>query len=416
MKTKEKISIEEFDGKRFKIRLVEPDNNRKAVITHYLHNIENGSAKYYKKAALKYIKEYCETDITCNDITEAAEMAVLQLRLEVDKPPFPTPENYKFKFIDLFAGIGGFRIAMQQLGGKCVFSSEWDKEAQKTYFSNFGEYPFGDITLENTKKFIPKKFDILCGGFPCQPFSLAGVTKKNSLGKKHGFDDEKQGNLFFHIAEIIETHRPKVFFLENVKNLVSHDKGNTFKVIKETLTNLGYSFHFKVMDGKYYVPQHRERTFMVGFDTKIFKNKEKFDFPILPDNRIYELKDIIDDSVDNKYTLSNHLWNYLFEYAKKHKEKGNGFGYGLFDKNKDTVTRTISARYHKDGAEVLIKQIEKNPRRLTPRECARLQGYPENFVIPNNVSDTQAYRQFGNSVVVPIIQALGKNIIDVIVK
>lgn len=413
---KEQISIDEFDGKRYKIRLIEPDNNRKAVITHYLHNKDNGAAKYFKKDALKFIKEYVDYKEEDQNISLASDAAIQQLLFEVENVPFPTPENHTFKFIDLFAGVGGFRIAMQNLGGKCVFSSEWDKEAQKTYFSNFGEYPFGDITLDETKKYIPKDFDVLCGGFPCQPFSLAGVTKKNSLGKKHGFDDEKQGNLFFHVVDVIENHRPKVFFLENVKNLVSHDKGNTFKVIKETLTNLGYSFHYKVLDGKYYVPQHRERTFMVGFDTKRYKNKEIFNFPEQPNDRIYELKNIIDNAVDKKYTLSDHLWNYLFEYAKKHKEKGNGFGYGLFDKDLDSVTRTISARYHKDGAEVLIKQEEKNPRRLTPRECARLQGYPENFIIPISVSDTQSYRQFGNSVVVPLIQAVGKNIVDVIIK
>jgi len=325
--------------------------------------------------------------------------------------PFLGPDkgDEKFTFIDLFAGIGGFRIALQNLGGRCVFSSEYDKFAQRTYRANFGEIPFGDITAQETKSYIPKKFDLLCGGFPCQPFSIAGVTKKNALGRKHGFEDEKQGNLFFHVAEIIEKHRPKAFFLENVKNLVSHDKGNTFKVIRETLTDLGYSFHTKILDGQNFVPQHRQRTFMIGFDSRIYKFKEEFEFPAMPEKRIRELKDIIDDKVDSRYTLTEHLWNYLFEYAAKHREKGNGFGYGLFDKNKDKITRTISARYYKDGAEVLIKQKNKVPRRLTPRECARLQGYPEKFVIP--VSDTAAYKQFGNSVVVPLIEAIGAKII-----
>lgn len=410
MGSKIKISIEDFDGKKPKKNIAGSSNNKKAIVTHYLHNYDNGISKHYKKEALKHINELLTAEDIITKPTLAAENeAIQQLLFETENIPFPTPKDYSFKFIDLFAGIGGFRIAMQNLGGKCVFSSEWDKNAQVTYFANFGEYPFGDITSDETKKFIPKNFDVICGGFPCQPFSIAGVSKKNALGRKHGFEDEKQGNLFFHIAEIIEKHRPKAFFLENVKNLVSHDKGNTFKVIRETLLDLGYSFHSKVLDGQNFVPQHRERTFMVGFDSKIFGYKENFEFPEMPIKRIYELKDIIENKVDKKYTLSEHLWNYLFEYAKKHKEKGNGFGYGLFDKNKDTVTRTISARYYKDGAEVLINQKNNNPRRLTPRECARLQGYPEKFVIP--VSDTQAYRQFGNSVVVPLIQAIGENII-----
>lgn len=340
------------------------------------------------------------------------EEGIQQLLFEIKaKVPFPGPEagTGKFTFIDLFAGIGGFRMALQNLGGECVFSSEWDKYSKQTYRANFGDIPFGDITSDETKSFIPKKFDILCGGFPCQPFSIAGVSKKNSLGRKHGFDDIKQGNLFFHIAEIIEKHRPKAFFLENVKNLVSHDKGNTFKVIKETLEGLGYSFDRRILDGKYFVPQHRERTIMVGFDKKVFGKDISFDFDkvILPEAK-HKMKDILEKKVNPKYTLSEHLWNYLQNYAKKHKEKGNGFGYGLVDLN--GISRTMSARYHKDGAEILIPQINKVPRRLTPKEAAALLGYPKNFEIP--VSDTQSYRQFGNSVVMPLIQAVGEKIIE----
>jgi DNA (cytosine-5)-methyltransferase 1 len=394
--------------KNWNVAVYGPNNYKAALISHYL---STGNKKLKKPAisfAVELLREILKNDVK-NSLTDQTLHRLIQYSKDV---LFPKPVNPKFTFIDLFAGIGGFRIALQNLQGECVFTSEWDKMAQKTYHTNFGEIPFGDITSENTKRWIPQKFDILCGGFPCQPFSIAGVTKKNALGRKHGFEDEKQGNLFFHIVEIIEKHRPKAFFLENVKNLLSHDKGNTFNIIRESLLDLGYSFHSKILDGQNYVPQHRQRTFMVGFDKKIYKGKESFTFPVTPEKRIYELKDIIEDTVDAKYTLSKHLWNYLFEYAIKHKEKGNGFGYGLFDKNKDKVTRTISARYYKDGAEVLIKQKNKSPRRLTPRECARLQGYPEHFAIP--VSDNQAYKQFGNSVVVPLIQTIGNNIVEIL--
>ena len=398
--------IQVIYDKIWKIAVFGPDNYRAAVISHYLRTKKRKDRKVAIEYASDLLKGYLNGELN----NRVAEEALQYLIRFGDDILFPTPANPKFTFIDLFAGIGGFRIAMQRLQGECVFSSEWDAMAQRTYYANFGEIPFGDITKEETKKWMPNKFDVLCGGFPCQPFSIAGVTKKNALGRKHGFEDEKQGNLFFHIAAIIEKRRPKAFFLENVKNLVSHDHGNTFKVIRETLVDLGYSFHSKVLDGQNFVPQHRQRTFMVGFDSKIYKNKEKFEFPEMPKKRIYELKDIIGEKVDTKYTLTDHLWNYLYEYAAKHKEKGNGFGYGLFDKNKDKVTRTISARYYKDGSEVLIKQRNKNPRRLTPRECAKLQGYPEHFAIP--VSDTAAYKQFGNSVVVPLIEAIGEKIVD----
>ncbi|MBK9533160.1 MAG: DNA (cytosine-5-)-methyltransferase [Chitinophagaceae bacterium] len=307
-------------------------------------------------------------------------------------------------------------MALQNLGGRCVFSSEWDKYSQQTYRANYGDIPFGDITTDETKSYIPKKFDLLCGGFPCQPFSIAGVSKKISLGRKHGFDDAKQGNLFFHIAEIIEKHRPKAFFLENVKNLVSHDKGNTFKIIKDTLVGLDYSFDKRILDGKHFVPQHRERTIMVGFDKKVFGKDISFDFDtvVLPDAN-HKFKNFLSKGkVDPKYTLSEHLWNYLQNYAKKHKEKGNGFGFGLVDLN--GISRTMSARYHKDGSEILIPQKSNNiPRRLTPKEAAAIFGYPDNFKIPLSISDTQAYRQFGNSVVMPLIQAVGKGISEILI-
>ncbi|MCX6317575.1 MAG: DNA (cytosine-5-)-methyltransferase [Bacteroidetes bacterium] len=395
--------IQAAADKIWKISLFGPDNYKSAVISHYLRT----KNKKLKKAAIEYATDFLKGYLNGDLTSKVAEESLQYLLKFDDDVLFPTPANPKFTFIDLFAGIGGFRIAMQRLQGECVFSSEWDKMAQRTYYANFGEIPFGDITKDETKKWIPNRFDVLCGGFPCQPFSIAGVSKKNSLGRKHGFEDEKQGNLFFHIAEIIEKHRPKAFFLENVKNLMSHDKGNTFKVIKETLVSLDYSFHHKVLNGKHFVPQHRERTFMVGFDKRVFKNKESFEFPALPEPT-RKIKDILEPKVETKYTLTDHLWKYLQDYAKKHKEKGNGFGFGLVDKN--GISRTMSARYYKDGSEILIPQNNKNPRRLTIREAARLQGYPEHFEI-NAVSMNQGYKQFGNSVVVPLIEAIGEKLV-----
>jgi DNA (cytosine-5)-methyltransferase 1 len=311
-----------------------------------------------------------------------------------------TNENYQpnaLKFIDLFCGIGGFRIAFEKVGGKCVFSSDYDKFSQQTYEANFGERPHGDIHTVKVAE-IPAH-DVLCGGFPCQPFSIAGVSKKNSLGRLHGFDDAKQGNLFFSIADIIDHHRPAAFVLENVKNLKSHDKGKTFEVIYRTLTEeLGYTVYTKVIDARSVVPQHRERIFLVGF-----REWRDFEFPKFPEEGP-KLGSILESKPDPKYTLTDHLWNYLQNYAAKHKAAGNGFGFGLVT-GTDT-TRTLSARYHKDGSEILIAQKGKNPRRLTPRECARLMGYPESYKLV--VSDTQAYRQFGNSVVVPVVEKLAK--------
>ena len=301
------------------------------------------------------------------------------------------------RFIDLFCGIGGFRIAFEKIGAKCVFSSDYDKFSQQTYEANFGEKPKGDINTIAVSDIPPH--DILCGGFPCQPFSIAGVSKKNSLGRLHGFDDAKQGNLFFSIAEIIEYHRPAAFVLENVKNLKSHDKGRTFDVIHRILTkDLNYKVYTKIIDARSVVPQHRERIFLIGF-----REPRDFEFPRFPDEGP-KLATILESKPDPKYTLTDHLWKYLQNYAAKHKAAGNGFGYGLV--TGADITRTLSARYHKDGSEILIAQKSKNPRRLTPRECARLMGYPDSYKLV--VSDTQAYRQFGNSVVVPIVAEIAK--------
>jgi DNA (cytosine-5)-methyltransferase 1 len=310
--------------------------------------------------------------------------------------------NEKLNFIDLFCGIGGFRIAFERAGCSCVWSSDWDKYSRSTYEANFGHLPYGDIHSIAISD-IPTH-NILCAGFPCQPFSIAGVSKKQSLGRKHGFDDEKQGNLFFSIADIIDFHRPDVFVLENVKNLKSHDNGRTFEIIYNTLTDaLGYKVYHKVIDAQFVVPQHRERLFMVGF-----REPRYYEFPEFPLEGP-KLGTILEKNVPDKYTLTTHLWEYLQKYARKHKAAGNGFGFGLASIN-DT-TRTLSARYYKDGSEILVKQsANKPPRRLTPRECARLMGYPDNFKIV--VSDTQAYRQFGNSVVVPVVERIAQSVVE----
>lgn len=406
----ERISVKKKSGGKAQIYMYGPKSthNQLAVITHCLHNpdlVQNCS----RQEAAEYLKECFEYKCFDTEVTEGMLKEPLMTGLfdDVFRVPFPAPVGYRFTFVDLFAGMGGFRLAMQAQKGKCVFSSEWNPFAQKTYMANFGEMPFGDITKEETKKYIPAHFDVLCAGFPCQPFSIAGVSKKKSLGRETGFRDKTQGTLFFEVAEIISRHRPKAFFLENVKNLVSHDKGNTFRVIQSTLEELDYSVHYKVMDGKYYVPQHRERIMIVGFDRKRYHGNEDFRFPHLPDSS-QKIRDILVACPDVKYTLSDKLWNYLQEYADKHKKKGNGFGYGLADL--DGISRTLSARYYKDGSEILIPQEGMNPRRLTPRECARLMGYPDKYII-ERVSDVQAYRQCGNSVVVPLVTAVAEQLV-----
>lgn len=318
-----------------------------------------------------------------------------------DIPFYKSEVNQRFTFIDLFAGIGGFRLAMQANGGKCLFSSEWDPYAKKTYEANFGEVPFGDIKKIDEKQ-IPEH-DVLCAGFPCQPFSLAGVSARTSLNTAHGFACETQGTLFFDIIRIVKEKRPKVLFLENVKNLVNHDKGNTFSIIKESIEALGYSFAYKVYDASPLVPQKRERCYMVC----LRDSKEKFNFPeISGPSKI--LKSILDENVDDSFTISDRLWRGHQRRTEKNLARGAGFTAFCADINKPS--NTLVARYGKDGKECLIPQENKNPRMLTPRECARLQGFPEEFKIV--VAKTAAYRQFGNSVAVPVVTKIAEKITE----
>jgi DNA (cytosine-5)-methyltransferase 1 len=303
------------------------------------------------------------------------------------------------KFIDLFAGIGGTRLAFENTGAQCVFSSEWDKYAATTYCENFGETPAGDIRATPANVIPPH--NVLVAGFPCQPFSISGVSKKVALGRPHGFQDLTQGTLFFEVVRILRHHKPDAFLLENVKNLRSHDHGRTLKIILGTLVEeLGYDVHFKVLDASAYVPQHRERIYIVGF-----REKREFLFPVFQPVLKPKLRDILEKNAQlKKYHLTDHLWQYLQNYAEKHRLQGNGFGFGMAPLAGHT--RTLSARYYKDGSEILVPTRQKNPRRLTPRECARLMGFPESFRIV--VSDTQAYKQFGNSVVVPIVHDIAR--------
>lgn len=328
-----------------------------------------------------------------------------------------------FKFIDLFAGIGGFRCGMTALGGKCVFTSEWDKFSNKTYQTWYGDEDVhtGDIREIDISAEIPDH-DVLCAGFPCQPFSLAGVSKKKSLGRSHGFEDETQGNLFFKIMDIVDEKRPPVLFLENVKNLRSHDKGNTWGVIQDCLIERDYSIFSRIIDARSWVPQHRERIFIVCFDREIFGREDEinFQFPEPPEGEDPTLSSILEQKEpDQKYMLSEKLWKYLQDYAEKHRKKGNGFGYSLFGGS--DVARTLSARYHKDGSEILIDQPRwENPRRLTPLEARRLMGFDDRYArlfghqdgFPQVVSDTQAYRQFGNAVVPLVVEAVGREIVN----
>ena len=339
------------------------------------------------------LSEY--TDVSGQSVQDVISSSIMQM-LSNQMQAEESKES-KFTFVDLFAGIGGMRIAFERQGGDCVYSNEWNKYCQQTYFANFGEQPDGDITKVDAR--IIPDHDILVAGFPCQPFSIAGVSKKHSLGRATGFEDKTQGTLFFDVCRIIKAKRPKAFMLENVKNLKSHDKGNTFKVIMESLDELDYKVFYAILDGQNYVPQHRERILIVGFDRKRYGNNVDFKFDITPVEPKPLMKDILEEAPDSRYTLSDKLWNYLQNYAEKHRAAGNGFGYGLADVN--GIARTLSARYYKDGSEILIAQEGRNPRRLTPRECARLQGFPDDFKIV--VSDTQAYKQFGNSVVVPLM-------------
>lgn len=394
---------------------------------------DNNPAWTYLKAALKHHPQAAIARHLRVDVRTVRRWEVRQNQ----PPPYlvhalqdllplqlPLGAAADFDFVDLFAGIGGLRSPFEEIGGRCVFTSEWDSYAQRTYIANFpsSHEIKGDITRIKERE-VPNH-DVLLAGFPCQPFSIAGVSKKNALGRAHGFDDETQGTLFFDVKRILKHKRPRAFLLENVKNLRSHDKGRTFDVILRSLRDdLGYSVHYRVIDGAHFVPQHRERILIVGFKTPV-----AFDWSILnlPAKKTHTLREILHrpdgtepeivsdgdrffdhkkNRVNSKYTLTDHLWSYLQAYAKKHEAKGNGFGFGLV--KPDDISRTLSARYFKDGSEILVYQgSKKNPRRLTPRECARLMGFPDTYKIP--VSDTRAYKQFGNAVVVPVIREVAR--------
>jgi DNA (cytosine-5)-methyltransferase 1 len=416
MKSKDKISIDEVCGQTFKNRVSEVSEYGKAAFTHYLHNHKNGVSKSFKKEAITHVKraleyKFPEEEITSSVAEEALQYMLFDFKKDV---PFPEPENPKFKFIDLFAGIGGFRIAMQSIGGKCVFTSEWDEQAKKTYEANFGEVPFGDITKEETKKFIPDGFDVLCAGFPCQAFSIAG--------KRGGFDDTR-GTLFFDVAEIIKRKNPKAIFLENVKGLRNYDKGKTLETILNVLRNdLGYYVpEPQIINAKEFgVPQNRERIYIVGFH----KNTgiTEFEYP-KPINNKVKFADIKEKKVPpTKYFLSTQYVQTLINHKARHEGKGNGFGYeiipddgianaivvGGMGRERNLVydhritdftpTTHIKGTVNKEGI-----------RKMTPREWARLQGFPDKYVIP--VADASAYKQFGNSVAVPAIQATATELI-----
>ena len=419
MKLKEKISIDEFDGKRFQIRLVEPSstNHKKAVITHYLHNIDNGVSKHFKKEAEKALKEYVTYKNEEENLSLVAEDALQQLLFEVNDVPFPTPENYKFKFIDLFAGVGGFRLAMQNLGGKCVFTSEWDKDAQKTYRANFGEVPFGDITKEETKKFIPDGFDVLCAGFPCQAFSIAG--------KRGGFEDTR-GTLFFDVAEIIKRKKPKAIFLENVKGLRNHNGGKTLATILNVLRNdLDYFVpEPQIINAKDFgVPQHRERIYIVGFRKD--QGITEFEYP-KPLKKKVKFADVKEKKVPaTKYFLSTQYVQTLINHKERHESKGNGFGYAIIPDDGIANAIVVGGMGRERNLVYDHRITDFTPtthikgtvnregiRKMTPREWARLQGFPDKYVIP--VADASAYKQFGNSVAVPAIQATANKILELI--
>lgn len=414
---KEKLSITELDGKKYKIRFVEPEDNSKAVITHYLHNITNGVAKHYEKDAKKYIKQLVEYKNQEDNFSIVSDVALQQLLFEVENVPFPTPENYTFKFIDLFAGIGGFRLAMQNLGGKCVFTSEWDAHAQKTYQANFGEVPFGDITKEKTKQYIPDGFDVLCAGFPCQAFSIAG--------KRGGFEDTR-GTLFFDVAEIIKRKQPKAIFLENVKGLRNHNGGRTLATILNVLRNdLGYYVpEPKIINAKDFgVPQNRERIFIVGFRGDL--GITEFQYPESTGKEVSFAKIKEKKVVPTKYYLSTQYLQTLKDHKSRHESKGNGFGYHIVP-DKGIANAIVVGGMGRERNLVLDNRIKdftpttkikgevnrEGIRKMTPREWARLQGFPDEFIIP--VADASAYKQFGNSVAVPAIQATAEKIVNLI--
>lgn len=414
MRTPVKVSLKELETS-LKFLKVDEDIEQSAVLTHYLHNLENGSKRLYEKEAVTTIKKFVNYKLEDEEAPLAVEEAIEQFLFEVENVPFPTPKNYTFKFIDLFAGIGGFRLAMQNLGGKCVYTSEWDKDAQKTYKANFGEVPFGDITKEINKKFIPDNFDVLCAGFPCQAFSIAG--------KRAGFEDTR-GTLFFEVAEIIKRKRPKAIFLENVKGLRSHDKGRTLAVILDVLRNdLDYFVpEPKVINAKDFgVPQNRERIYIVGFrkDLKI----TDFDYPSAL-NANPKFIDIRESGVvPTKFYLSTRYLQTLYNHKLRHESKGNGFGYEIIPDTGIANAVVCGGMGRERNLVIDHRLVDYNPtthikgevnregiRKMTPREWARLQGFPDRFVIP--VADASAYKQFGNSVAVPAIQATAKCLLN----
>ena len=418
MKLKEKISLEKVFEKEYKIKLVEPENNKEAVITHFLHNSKNGVSHFFKKDAVEYTKEILQYKYPQEEITNVVAEEALQYGIfDTFDIPFPPVDNPKFKFIDLFAGIGGFRLALQNLGGKCVFTSEWDKEAKRTYKANFGERPFGDITKEETKAFIPNGFDLLCAGFPCQAFSIAG--------KRGGFEDTR-GTLFFDVAEIIKRKKPKAIFLENVKGLRNHNGGKTLATILNVLRNdLGYFVpEPQIINAKDFgVPQNRERIYIVGFRNDL--GIDSFEYPKPTDKKV-SFANIKEKQVPpTKYFLSTQYVQTLINHKARHEGKGNGFGYAIIPD--DAISNAIVVGgMGRERNLVLDHRItdftptthikgtvnREGIRKMTPREWARLQGFPDNYLIP--VADASAYKQFGNSVAVPAIQATAKEILKLI--
>jgi DNA (cytosine-5)-methyltransferase 1 len=391
--------------------LIEPNlvNHQKAVITHYLQNIDNGISKHFRVEAEQALNEFIIYKSEIDNTTWVAEAALQQLLFEVNNVPFSTPENYSFKFIDLFAGIGGFRLALQNIGGKCIFTSEWNTDAQKTYRDNFGEVPFGDITKELNRNYIPNDFDILCAGFPCQAFSIAGYQK--------GFADTR-GTLFFDIEQIVEKHKPKVVFLENVKNLVSHDKGNTFKTIIETLEQkLGYKTFTKVMNSATHsnIPQNRERIFIVAFDPKQVNNYSKFTFPnpIKLTKTIHDFlskekqDDIFYYNVDHQYyrELKNTMISKdtVYQWRRVYARE-----------NKSNLCPTLTANMGSGGHNVPLIKDDYGIRKLTPKECFAFQGYPIDTYILPKIANSKLYMQAGNSVTTTLIERIANKIIEVL--
>lgn len=414
---KERIDIEQIDGQLFEIKIVAPEDSNPASFTHYLHNHKNGVSKFYKKGAINFVKEVLEKQYPTQEVTdEVAEEALQYLIFDLQQSvPFPAPETPTFKFIDLFAGIGGFRLALQNLGGKCVFTSEWDKYSKQTYKANFGEIPFGDITKEKTKNYIPDDFDVLCAGFPCQAFSIAG--------RRGGFEDTR-GTLFFDVAEIIKKKQPKAIFLENVKGLRNHDKGKTLATILNVLReDLNYYVpEPKILNAKEFgVPQNRERIFIVGFRKDL--GIDEFQYPEATDKTAI-LEDILEEQeVSVKYYLSTIYLQTLKNHRARHESKGNGFGYEIIPQD-GTANAVVCGGMGRERNLVLDDRLtnfkpitnisgkvnREGVRKMTPREWARLQGFPDNFKIV--VSDAQAYKQFGNSVAVPAIEATAEKIIE----